>query len=639
MAKSSSSHSTSASQPVQGSISLPDINASVSTAGATPWRRLFAFLGPAYLVSVGYMDPGNWATDLEGGARFGYRLLWVLVISNLMALLLQTLSARLGVVARRDLAQACREAYPRPVVLVLWGLCELAIVACDLAELLGAAIALQLLFKLPLLYGVLLMSLDTMVILGLLRLGVKRFEAIIGISVALIGLCFFLELWLAKPDWSLAAAGLVPSLPAGSLFVAVGILGATVMPHNLYLHSSLVQTRKIGNSEQAKQAACRYNLIDSSLALNAALFVNAAILILAASVFHRNGILVTEIQQAHVMLAPLLGTSLASLLFGVALLFAGQSSTITGTLAGQIVMEGFLRIRLQPWLRRGLTRAAAVVPAVVTILLAGEAQVYQLLLVSQVVLSLQLPFAVLPLIRFTSDPKRMGSFVNPTWVKVAAWACSALILALNCGLVYESVTGWIEQHPAWAWLAWPAALLVGAGLLSLVLYLLLEPWLLARKSAAEVLAAPLKSEVKINLEAPVYRKILVPLDHSDKDEIALRHAVAWARQHQAQLLLLHVEEDATSSVFGEQAATAEVEAGQSYLSRIQSSLQEQLITAETAVRFSNSPASAIVKLAQETKPDMIVMAAHGHGAIGDLLYGQTIEKVRHGTACTLLVVR
>ena len=382
-----------------GPASLPEVHGSVHTAWPTAFRRMFAFAGPAYLVSVGYMDPGNWATDLEGGARFGYQLLWVLVVSNLMAILLQTLSARLGIVSGRDLAQACREAYPRAVSNSLWFLCEIAIAACDLAEVLGAAIGLNLLFHIPLTAGVLLTALDTILVLWLTRYGIRLVEAIILSLVLIVTGCFLVELWFAKPVFGDVAAGLVPRLNDSSLYIAIGMLGATVMPHNLYLHSALVQTRRIGKTSAEKKIACRYNFIDSFIALNGALIVNAAILVMAAAVFFKSGTIVTEIQQAHQLLAPLLGTALASGLFAVALLASGQSSTLTGTYAGQIVMEGFLNLRVRPWLRRLITRSVAIIPAVITVSTSGDQGTYRLLILSQVILSMQLPFAIIP-----SDP-------------------------------------------------------------------------------------------------------------------------------------------------------------------------------------------------------------------------------------------
>ncbi len=411
---------------------------------------MFAFAGPAYLVSVGYMDPGNWATDLEGGARFGYQLLWVLVLSNLMAILLQTLSARLGIVSQRDLAQACRETYPRSVSYALWVLCEIAIAACDLAEVLGAAIALNLLFHIPLLTGVVLTALDTLLLLWFTRLGIRVIEAFVLSLIAIIAVCFAIEiLWAGTPVFSDVARGMVPHLSATNLYVAIGILGATVMPHNLYLHSALVQTRRIGKSEKEKRTACRFNLLDSTIALNGALLVNAAILILAAMVFFRRGIVVTEIQQASQFLTPLLGTTLASVFFGVALLCSGQSSTLTGTMAGQIVMEGFLNIRMRPWLRRLMTRTIAIIPAALTVYAAGENGTYKLLILSQIILSMQLPFAVIPLIHFTNSKQRMGAFANRSWVRVLAWLTAALILVLNVWLVMISVRDWTTDAGPW----------------------------------------------------------------------------------------------------------------------------------------------------------------------------------------------
>ena len=402
------------------------------------WRG-FGFVGPAAMVSVGYMDPGNWATDLEGGARFGYQLLWVLVASNLIAMVLQSLAARLGIIGRIDLAQACRAHYARPVALALWLLCEVAIIACDLAELLGSAIALNLLFGIPLAWGALITGFDVMLILVLQHYGIRKLEALVAALVLTIGVCMALEMMLARPVWAEVAGGLVPRLNATSLFVAIGILGATVMPHNLYLHSSLVQTRRIDNSERAKREAIRYNFLDTALALNVALCINAAILILSASTFFGRGIEVTELRQAHELLTPLLGTTLASTAFAIALLAAGQSSTITGTLAGQVVMEGFVRLRISPLKRRLLTRALAIVPAVAVLFYAGEGGVLQLLVLSQVVLSLQLPFAIVPLIRFTSMPRIMGAFLSPVWLQRLAWCAALLIIGLNGWLVMQAL--------------------------------------------------------------------------------------------------------------------------------------------------------------------------------------------------------
>ena len=613
-------------QPRTNRTSLSEVHSSVPVLHIGFWRRLLAFSGPAYLVSVGYMDPGNWATDLEGGARFGYQLLWVLIMSNLMAVLLQTLSARLGLIRGRDLAQACRESYPPAVNYSLWILCELAIAACDLAEILGAAIALNLLFKMPLLYGVLITSFDALVILWLTRYGIRVIEALVLVLVITIGACFAFEIYLAKPNIAEMATGLIPRLSAESLYVAIGILGATVMPHNLYLHSALVQTRRIGTSVAEKRTACRYNFFDSAIALNLALFVNAGILILAASTFFKNGQEVKEIQQAHMLLAPLLGTSLASILFAVALLASGQSSTITGTMAGQIVMEGFINLRMQAWLRRLITRLIAIIPAVLTIVLVGEQATYQLLILSQVILSLQLPFAIIPLIHFTSDKVKMGEFANALWVKALAWLTAAIIVALNLRLAWQTLA------PLGYWI-----FLFVMPILGLLVWITASPWLPKPKAPPQVDTMP--EPVIPAIEAPHYKIILLPLDHSDLDRSALAHASALARQHSAKLLLLHVEEGVTSQVYGELSETAEVEEGNLYLTRIAARLKEQGIEAEVKVVHRKSPRKAIIEAARIFSPDLIIMGAHGHSGIKDLIFGSTINAVRHGVSAPVLIVR
>ncbi len=606
------------------SKSLAEVHASVPVNHLSFWRRILAFSGPAYLVSVGYMDPGNWATDLEGGARFGYQLLWVLVMSNAMAVLLQTLSARLGIIRGLDLAQACREAYPKPVNVALWILCELAIAACDLAEVLGAAIALNLLFKLPLLYGVFLTTLDTLLLLWLMRYGIRLIEAVVLVLVVTIGACFAIEIFLAKPNFGEMATGLVPRLSAESLYIAIGILGATVMPHNLYLHSALVQTRRIGRSVEEKRQACRYNFFDSALALNLALFVNASILVVAASVFYKSGQEVTQIQQAHQLLAPLLGTSVASVLFAVALLASGQSSTVTGTMAGQIVMEGFVNLRVQPWLRRLVTRLVAITPAVITILVAGEESTYQLLIASQVVLSLQLPFAIIPLIHFTSDRAGMGEFANARWVKILAWVVAAIIVGLNLRLAWQTLLP----------LGWWTMLFV-APILGLLVWIALAPWLDRQRRGVTVMPP---AELQ-PLAAPSYQKILVPLDHSSNDRVALAHAGAFAKQHGALLILLHVEEGVTSVVYGDIAETGEVEAGTLYLTRLVSELAAQGIRAELRLVHGDSPRRAIIEAVRQEAPDLVVMGAHGHTGLKDLIFGTTINAVRHAVQAPVLIVR
>ena len=425
-----------------GAASLTDLQRSVAVPTHGFLRKLLAFGGPGYLISVGYMDPGNWATDLGGGSAYGYRLLSVVLLSSLMAMLLQALSVRLGIATGRDLARASRDAYPKPVAVALWLLAEIGIIACDLAEVLGTAIALELLFGLPLLWGVLVTGFDTLVLLALQRFGFRRLEAVVMTLILLIILCFGYELILAKPDLSALAAGLVPQSAifrdSGALFIAVGIIGATVMPHNLYLHSALVQTRRYGLDQAGKAEAIRFSTIDSTVALSLALLVNAAILVLAAATFHNSGHTeIAEIQDAYQLMAPLLGAPLAAIVFALALLFSGQNSTLTGTLAGQIVMEGFLDMRLAPWLRRLLTRLLAILPAALVIAIAGEAATGQLLIASQVVLSLQLPFAMVPLVLFTGDRRKMGGFVSPAWLQVAAWLVAGAIILLNAMLLVD----------------------------------------------------------------------------------------------------------------------------------------------------------------------------------------------------------
>jgi manganese transport protein len=427
--------------------SLPEVHASIPVARTGhPLRRLVAFLGPGYLVAVGYMDPGNWATDLAGGSAFGYTLLSVVLLSNLMAILLQSLSARLGIATGRDLAQACRAHYPPLVNFALWALCELAIIACDLAEVIGTAIALNLLFGLPLVVGASLTALDVLLILLLQQRGFRKLEAFVIGLIVVIAVCFVFQLVVARPDLAAIAQGFVPTsailADPAMLYIAIGILGATVMPHNLYLHSAIVQTRQWAPTVEAKREAIRFATIDSTVALSLALFINAAILILAAAAFHRTGQTgVAEIQDAYNLLTPTLGFAAASTLFAVALLASGQNSTVTATLAGQIVMEGFLRLRLKPWLRRVVTRLIAIVPVVIVTWIYGESGTARMLILSQVVLSLQLPFAVVPLVRFTTDRRKMGELVAPHWIAALAWTVAAVIIALNVKLLYDVVTG------------------------------------------------------------------------------------------------------------------------------------------------------------------------------------------------------
>lgn len=433
--------------------SLPEVHGSIAVPKSFGfWRKLLAFSGPGYLVAVGYMDPGNWATSLAGGSQFGYSLLSVILLSNLMAILLQSLCARLGIVTGRDLAQACRDSYSKPVSMSLWFLCEIAICACDLAEVIGSAIALNLLFKIPLVWGVCITALDVLVVMYLANKGFRYLEALVISLILVIGGCFLFEIIVSRPELQAVLGGFVPKLEVVKnpemLYVAIGILGATVMPHNLYLHSSIVQTRKYEQNAAGKREAIKFATIDSTVALMFALFINAAILIVAAATFHTRGQTgVAEIQDAHKLLSPTLGVGLASVVFAVALLASGQNSTLTGTLAGQIVMEGFLNIRLRPWLRRLITRLIAIIPAVIVTVIYGESGTAKLLIFSQVVLSLQLSFAVIPLILFTSSRAKMGEFVIPTWIKSLAWATAAIIVSLNVKylLDFSGLTVWFTR--------------------------------------------------------------------------------------------------------------------------------------------------------------------------------------------------
>ena len=432
--------------------SLPEAHKTVSiTKTMGFWRKMFAFSGPGFLVAVGYMDPGNWATDLEGGSRFGYTLLSIVMLSNFMAILLQTLCLRLGIATGRDLAQACSSHYSKPVNIVLWLLCEIAIAACDLAEVVGSAIALNLLFHIPLIFGVCITALDVLLVLYLQQHSFRYLEALVVTLILTIGGCFAAELLFAHPNALAVAKGFIPApgilMDKEMLYVAIGIIGATVMPHNLYLHSSIVQTRNFERTSQGKAEAIKFATIDSTVALMGALFINAAILIVSAAVFYTKNE-VKGIEEAYELLSPAVGVTAASVIFALALLASGQNATLTGTLAGQIVMEGFINVRLKPWLRRLISRSVAIVPTIVCIALYGDKSTQALLVLSQVVLSLQLPFAVVPLILFTSDRKKMNEFVNPRWLMILAWLTAAIIIALNGKMVYDVVIGWVSGNPA-----------------------------------------------------------------------------------------------------------------------------------------------------------------------------------------------
>jgi manganese transport protein len=616
-------------------LSLSDVHGTIEVNHTGPrWKQLFSFFGPAYLVSVGYMDPGNWATDIAGGSQFGYRLLWVLLMSNLMALLLQGLSARLGIVRGRDLAQANREAYPRLVNFFLYILAEIAITACDLAEVLGMAIGIQLLTGLPLIYGVAITALDTFLLLFLQRLGMRRMEVFILSLIAIVGISFFIEIFLARPDVLEISRGLVPSLPgAAALYVAIGIIGATVMPHNLYLHSALVQTRKIKREDKYINQALKLNLLDSTIALNLAFFVNAAILILAGAVFFKSGRTeVASITEAHKLLSPLLGSKVASILFAVALIAAGQSSTITGTLAGQIVMEGHLRLRINPLLRRLITRLIAIVPAVVVIGISGEGRVDQLLVFSQVILSLQLGFAVIPLIHFVSDKKKMGIFRIKALTRFLAWTIAALLLYLNLKLVMEEGQHFLSLPGYGIWKLLSILLLLGA--LVLLFYILLHPWL--SKPAVEDFTLHGQGNIPAKLEIPKFRNIAVALDFSPKDEKLLAFAVGQGGP-ESNYILIHVVESASARMLGKQSDDLETRTDQERLNSYQQTLEKNNYSAVTRLGYINRT-KEIVRIVKEEQAEILVIGAHGHTGLKDFIYGETVNTVRHELKIPVLIV-
>jgi len=602
-------------------------------------RRMFAFAGPAYLVAVGYMDPGNWATDIAAGSRYGYALVWVLVMSNAMAILLQSLSARLGLVSGRDLAQACRDRYPGPVNFALWILCEVAIAATDLAEVVGSAIGLELLFGIPLLYGVLITAFDTFLILFLHQAGIRKMEAFILVLVGTIGGCFLFEILVSRPDLPGIARGVLPSLPdSDALYFAIGILGATVMPHNLYLHSSLVQSRRVEKTARGIHQSLKFNLIDSVVALNIALFINAAILIMAAAVFHRAGLFdVAEIQDAYKLLAPIVGSTAAPILFAVALISAGQSSTITGTLAGQIVMEGFVNIRLRPWLRRIVTRALAIVPAVLTIVLFGERSSGELLVLSQVVLSLQLSFAVIPLIHMVSDRKLMGAFAIRAWVKLLSWATAGIIVVLNAKLVFDEVAVWVGMEGTPGMLARGVAVPAVAAVGILLLFILLDPFLLGKKKWRDPVNVHAGTEAEDVEPARPFGKIAAALDFGDTDFEVLARAASLAASARCTLLLIHVVESAGALALGHEIGDTESRKDLERLKRYAIDLGKYDVDVEVELGFG-SPVRVLPEMVKRHGVELLVVGSHGHRGLSDLLYGSTIDELRHRLDISVLVV-
>lgn len=616
--------------------SLSEVHQSVDTTAPNKplWRRILAFFGPAYLVSVGYMDPGNWATDLAGGSQFGYSLIWVLLMSNIMALLLQSLSARLGIVRGRDLAQANRETYPRVVNFFLYILAEIAIIATDLAEVLGMAIGIQLLTGMPLIWGVLITVLDTFLLLLLQRLGMRKMEAFIIGLIAVIGFSFLIEIILAKPDMGEVVKGFVPSIPnSTALYIAIGIIGATVMPHNLYLHSALVQTRKIQRDEKGIKRALKLNFIDTAVALNLAFFVNAAILVLAASVFYFQGRTdVAEIKQAHELLNSMLGTEVAPVLFAVALIAAGQSSTITGTLAGQIIMEGYLRLRINPWMRRLITRLVAVMPAVFVILIKGEEDINDLLILSQVVLSLQLGFAIIPLIHFVSDKKTMGVFAIKPVIKVMAWVITAVLVYLNIEMVID------ESKPFFTDAANPMSkwwiMMGAAACLVLLIVAFFHPLRKKRSTHAPAVVHKDKDVSEVPLQP--YHRIAVALDFSKHDDVILAHAAKMAGAD-SEIILIHIVESASAKVLGQESDDLETRKDKEQLQQYERHLQAKGLKATSMLGYRNRT-KEIPRLVTEAGADLLIIGSHGHSGVKDWFYGETVNAVRHRLQIPVLIV-
>ena len=614
--------------------SLDEVNASVNTSNRFGFKKLLAFIGPAYMISVGYMDPGNWATDIEGGSKYGYSLIWILVMSNLIALLLQSHCVRLGVVSGRDLAQASKDHYSKFINYFLYALAEIAIAACDLAEVVGMAIGIHLLFpSISILGGVCITVLDSFILLFLLNSGIKKLEAFIISLVAIIGVSFFIQLLIAKPDMVEISKGLIPGFAnENALYIAIGIIGATVMPHNLYLHSSLVQTRQFDRTPVEIKKAIRFNVIDSAVALNLALFVNAAILIIAATTFYNTGVEVSEIQDAHKMMAPMLGSTLAPLLFAIALIAAGQSSTITGTLAGQVIMEGYLNLRLQPWIRRLLTRLIAIVPAFLTIYFLGEEKTGDLLVLSQVILSLQLGFAIIPLIHFVSNKTQMGKFAIPLWQKIASWISVSVIVFLNCQMLFNKVNEWLRDSDyvlLISFLVVPFMLMC----LAILLFITFEPLFSKSKKTS---SPQFHGHVpEILFESPkAYSSIAITVDFSSSDSKAINKAIQLGG-FQAHYVLIHVLETANAVMYGAETNDYERNEDSENLLAYKNQLIERGYHCEFKLGFGR-PKSVIPDLVKGV--DLLVMGTHGHTVIKDLLFGTTVESVRHKIDIPLVLV-
>jgi manganese transport protein len=626
-------------------ISLSEVHETVIVPPrGSSWRSWLAITGPALMVAVGYMDPGNWATDIAGGSRYNYALIWVLLMSNMMAVLLQSLAARLGIVSRRDLAQINHEEYHPAINIPLYILAEIAITACDLAEVIGSAIALQLLFGLPLIYGVILTALDTFLLLLLSHVGIRKLESVVIALVGTIGVAFLIEIFLGQPDWGGIVRGFVPSLPdATALYISIGILGATVMPHNLYLHSSLVQTRKIGRKSEDIWDHIRWNNIDTTVALNLAFFINAAILVMAASVFHRNGYFqVAEIQDAYHLLEPILGAAIAPIAFAIALLASGQSSTITGTLAGQIIMEGYLNLRIRPWLRRVITRLLAVLPAIAVIAYYGENSTGAMLVLSQVVLSLQLPFAIIPLIHAVADKKRMGEFKIRPWLQILAWLVAATIVSLNVKLIIDQITTWLVDAGRRAWILEVTIVPFAIALGLLLLYITVHPWLKERnlriaKLRVEGVHRELVQDVQKLAQPPAYKRVAVALDFSGSEKKLLEESLRFIDKHKTEVWLLHVVESPVARTLGAEAEDRETETDQQRLDQLANIMKKDGISVQSRLGAGN-PVSQLAAMINELKVELVIVGSHGHAGVSDLIHGSVINDLRHHVQANVMII-
>jgi len=618
------------------SKSLSEINSSVTTSKKNNFfSKLLSFIGPAYLISIGYMDPGNWATDIAAGSGFGYKLLWVLLLSNVIALLMQSLSVRLGVVRGLDLAQATRETYSRKINFILYLFAEIAIAACDLAEVLGMAIGLNLLFGINILFGIIITLFDTFILLFLINKGIRKTEAFIIGLISTVGVAFVIQLFMVKPNMAEVLNGFIPELSGNDyLYIAIGIIGATIMPHNLYLHSSLVQSRKFNRDQKGIKEAIRFNFIDSFIALNVAFLINAAILVVAGTTFHENGFHeIDSINQAHNLLGTLLGNKIAPFLFALSLIFAGQSSTISGTLAGQIVMEGHINLRLQPWARRIITRSIAIVPAIIVIAFLGQKYANKLLIFSQVILSFQLGFAIIPLIHNVANKEKMNGFAINNFLKITSWFFAVIIISLNFTMVFSELKELLSTSN---FILWLVIFIITISVICLLLYITIFPMI--RKILRKVVHVPhVKFEKLEIVPNSAFKKIAIAIDFSKVDKEILNNAITIGSKS-SEFLLIHIIESATALAIGSESYDKESMEDKKTLEFYSNILNQNGYKTDYAIGFGN-PKKQIPKIVNEFNADVLIMGSHGHKFFKDLIYGTTISSVRHNISIPLLVVK